>query len=112
LLCRDLVVGKGKAATRTSTVKVQYSLIYYRNGQAIQSTWQMGQPATFSIAPGHVIPGFTDGIGGTGKVAPMHVGGRRVMILPPSLAYGASGNQGIAPNATLVFVVDLLKVSG
>jgi FKBP-type peptidyl-prolyl cis-trans isomerase len=57
-----------------------------------------------------VVPGFTQGIGGTGKVAPMRVGGRRIMILPAALGYGAQGSGPIPANAALVFVVDLKSV--
>ena len=113
LACEDLVVGKGKAATGTSTVSVQYTGLLYRDGTKFDSSWDRGQAASFSIAPGKVIPGFSQGIGGAGKVAPMHVGGRRIMILPASVAYGASPPAGsnIPPNAPLVFIVDLKSVS-
>jgi peptidylprolyl isomerase len=58
------------------------------------------------------VAGFTQGIGGTTGVAPMKVGGRRIMILPPALGYGASGTPdgSIPPNTPIVFVVDLLNV--
>jgi peptidylprolyl isomerase len=110
LECRDLVLGKGKAASPTSKVTVQYTGVLYKDGKVFDSSWTRGQPATFSLTG--VVPGFTQGIGGTGKVAPMRVGGRRIMILPPALGYGAQGGGPIPPNSTLVFVVDLLKVSG
>ena len=110
--CMDVVVGKGKAAASTSTVKVQYAGVLYKNGTAFDSSWSRGgKPASFPL--NQVIPGFTQGIGGAGKVAPMRAGGRRIMILPASLAYGASPPQGsnIPPNSPLVFVVDLTSVS-
>jgi FKBP-type peptidyl-prolyl cis-trans isomerase len=110
LECRDLVVGKGKPASPTSSVTVQYTGVLYKDGKVFDSSWTRGKPATFSL--NRVVPGFTQGIGGTGKVAPMRVGGRRIMILPPALGYGAQGGGPIPPNATLVFVVDLLNVSG
>jgi peptidylprolyl isomerase len=109
LLCQDLVVGTGAAANPASTVNVQYAGVLYSNGTAFDSSWSRGQPTSFPLTG--VVPGFTQGIGGAGKVAPMRVGGRRIMILPASLGYGASGTQGIPPNASLVFVVDLLSVS-
>lgn len=110
LECGDLVVGKGKAAKPTSTVTVQYTGVLYKNGKLFDSSWSRGQPATFSLA--QVVPGFTAGIAGHGKVAPMRAGGRRVMILPPALGYGSRASGPIPANSTLVFVVDLLKVSG
>lgn len=111
LQCQDLVVGSGKAATAASTVTVQYTGFLYSNGKVFDSSWTNGGKAVqFSLTG--VIPGFTQGIGGAGKVAPMRVGGRRLMILPGALAYGASPPQGsnIPTNATLVFVVDLKSI--
>jgi cytoskeletal protein RodZ len=108
LECADLVTGKGAAASPTATVTVQYTGVLYKNGKVFDSSWSRGQSATFSLA--QVVPGFTQGIGGTGKVAPMKVGGRRVMILPPSLGYGSQANGPIPADSTLVFVVDLVKI--
>lgn len=107
---KDLVVGKGAAAKPTSTVTVQYSGVLYKDGTPFDSSWSRGQAATFSLA--RVVPGFTQGIGGTKGVPPMKVGGRRIMILPAALGYGASGQGPIPPNSPLVFVVDLTKVAG
>lgn len=110
LECMDLVVGKGKPAGPTSTVSVQYTGVLYQNGTKFDSSWDRGQPASFPLTG--VVKGFTQGIGGTGKVAPMRVGGRRIMILPASLGYGAQANGSIPANSPLVFVVDLKSVSG
>jgi peptidylprolyl isomerase len=110
LTCEDLVVGKGKPAGPTSTVSVQYTGVLYKDGTQFDSSWSRGgKPVSFSLA--QVVPGFTQGIGGAGKAAPMRVGGRRIMILPASLGYGASGNGSIPANAPLVFIVDLTSVS-
>lgn len=110
LQCMDLVVGKGKPATPASTVSVQYTGVLYKDGTVFDSSWSHGgKPISFSLA--QVVKGFTEGIGGAGKVAPMRVGGRRIMILPAALGYGADGNGAIPPNAPLVFVVDLKSVS-
>jgi peptidylprolyl isomerase len=107
---QDLVTGKGKAASPTSTVQVQYTGVVYKDGKQFDSSWERKQAATFSLQ--QVVKGFTQGIGGGSGVPPMKVGGRRTMILPGALGYGAQGNSqaGIAPNAPLVFVVDLLAV--
>jgi FKBP-type peptidyl-prolyl cis-trans isomerase len=110
LECQDLVVGKGKAATPTSSVTVQYTGALYKDGKVFDSSWTRGQPAQFSLTG--VVRGFTEGIGGAGKVAPMHAGGRRIMILPASLGYGSAAQGPIPANSTLVFVVDLKSVSG
>jgi peptidylprolyl isomerase len=104
LLTKDLVVGTGATAGPSSTVVVQYIGASYRTGKVFNSTWQLGQPATFSLL--QVIPGFAKGIEG------MKVGGRREIVIPSSLGYGPSGSPpAIAPNETLVFIVDLKSVS-
>ncbi len=105
---KDLVVGKGAAASPTATVTVQYAGALYKTGTQFDSSWSRGQPATFSLA--QVVPGFTQGIGGTSGVPPMKVGGRRIMILPAKLGYGAQAQQSIPANSPLVFVVDLTKI--
>jgi peptidylprolyl isomerase len=106
---KDLVVGKGKAATPSSTVDVQYVGVLYKNGTKFDSSWDRGQSASFSLQ--RVVKGFTEGIGGTTGVPPMKVGGRRIMILPASLGYGAQATGSIPANSPLVFVVDLKNVS-
>jgi peptidylprolyl isomerase len=107
---KDLVVGKGKVATPTSCVTVQYDGVLYSDGKEFDSSWKRGQTAEFSLAG--VVQGFTQGIGGTTGVPPMKVGGRRLMILPAALGYGAQppAGSGIPPNASLVFVVDLKSI--
>jgi peptidylprolyl isomerase len=103
----DLITGSGKEATPGSQVTVQYVLATYSSGKVIQSSWT-SQPFSFVLGQGQVIPGWDKGVVG------MKVGGRRELIIPPSLGYGATppqGAQGIAANDTLVFVIDLLNVS-
>ena len=93
LECADTVVGKGAVAKPTSTVSVQYTGVLYSTGKQFDSSWARGgTPASFPLTG--VIPGFKQAIGGAGKVAPMHVGGRRIIILPSSLAYGAAAQNG------------------
>jgi peptidylprolyl isomerase len=109
LECMDLVVGDGKPASPTSTVSVQYTGVLYQNGELFDSSWQNGgKPVQFPLTG--VVPGFTQGIGGTGAVEPMREGGRRLMILPAQLGYGSQANGSIPANAPLVFVVDLTSV--
>jgi hypothetical protein len=101
----DLITGTGTPAEAGRTVTVQYVLATYSSGQVIQSSWT-GQPFTFVLGEGQVIPGWDKGVVG------MKVGGRRELIVPPSLGYkNQSPGAGIAPNDTLVFVIDLLNVS-
>jgi FKBP-type peptidyl-prolyl cis-trans isomerase len=103
-------VGKGKAATPKSTVSVQYTGVLYKSGTMFDSSWTKGgQPVSFPLTG--VVKGFTQGIGGTTGVPPMKVGGRRLMILPASLGYGAQANGAIPANSSLVFVVDLKALS-
>lgn len=113
VLCQDLVVGTGKAASTSSQVNVQYVGLVYQTGKVFQSSWTMSQVPPFGLAPGSVIDGFSQGIGGAGKVAPMHVGGRRIIVMPAAAAYGANPppGSGIPADAALVFVVDLQNVS-
>lgn len=113
LLVKDLVLGKGTAATPKSKVSVQYVGALYCDGTMFDSSWARGgKPVAFPLTG--VIPGFTQGIGGTSGVAPMKVGGRRIVIMPAALGYGPNPQQGspIPPNAPLVFVVDLKSVTG
>ncbi|HSZ38300.1 MAG TPA: FKBP-type peptidyl-prolyl cis-trans isomerase [Acidimicrobiales bacterium] len=100
----DLITGTGAAAASGDPVTVQYVLATYSSGKVIQSSWT-SQPFTFTLGHGQVIPGWDKGVVG------MKVGGRRELIIPPNLGYGAqSPGAGIAANDTLVFVIDLQKI--
>ena len=100
----DLIPGTGAAAASGDSVTVQYVLATYSSGMTIQSSWT-SQPFTFTLGQGQVIPGWDKGVVG------MKVGGRRELIIPPSLGYGdQSPGAGISANDTLVFVIDLQKI--
>lgn len=103
----DIVKGKGKAAKAGDTVSVQYVGISFSNGEQFDASWDRGQPFSFQLGTGGVIPGWDKGLVG------MKAGGRRKLTIPPELGYGAQGTPdgSIAPNETLVFVVDLEKVN-
>ena len=101
LIKKDIIVGKGKAANAGSTVTAHYVLMSWKSGKVLQSSWSSGP---FTAPLSGVIPGWQQGIPG------MKVGGRRLLVIPPALAYGAQGGGPIGPNETLVFVVDLLGV--
>lgn len=107
LVVKDLIPGSGQAAKAGSTVTVNYVGVLYKGGKEFDSSWQRGQPlAPFQLGQGSVIPGWDQGLVG------MKVGGRRELVIPPSLGYGATGSApAIPPNATLVFVIDLLGVT-
>jgi peptidylprolyl isomerase len=102
----DLIVGTGATAKPGDKVTVQYVLATYSSDKVIQSSWS-SQPFSFTLDadPEQVITGWDKGVVG------MKVGGRRELIIPPSLGYGPdSPGAGISANDTLVFVVDLLKI--
>ena len=71
-------------------------------GKIFDSSWTRGQPATFPLEAGGLIQGWVDGIPG------MQPGGQRLLVIPPDLGYGSTGRGTIAPDETLVFVVDLV----
>lgn len=101
----DLIPGSGPAAVPGDKLTVQYTLATYSSGKVIQSSWTSNQPFGFTLGAGQVIPGWDKGVVG------MKAGGRRELIIPASLGYGSqSPGPGIAPNDTLVFVVDLQKI--
>jgi len=103
LIIKNLIVGDGPPVLPSSTVTVNYVGVLYSNGKVFDASWNRGMPTTFPLSG--VIPGWTQGLVG------MKVGGRRELIIPPSLAYGATGSPPtIPPNATLVFVIDMLGV--
>jgi peptidylprolyl isomerase len=110
LKVKDLVVGKGEAATPDSTVSVQYVGVRYADGKQFDSSWERGGATSFSLKK--VVKGFTQGIGGKGEISPMKVGGRRIIIVPSEMGYGEAGTPdgSIPPNASLVFVVDLIAL--
>ena len=110
--CEDLVVGTGKAATTALKATVEYIGVVLKTGKVFQTSWT-ASAASFGLTTDDVIAGFSQGIAGAGKVAPMKVGGRRLILMPASTAYGASpqAGSGIPANADLAFVVDLQKLA-
>ncbi len=105
MLSSDLIAGTGAAAKAGDTLQMQYVLATYSTHKVQQSSWT-SSPFSFKLGTGQVIKGWDLGIVG------MREGGRRELIIPASLGYGAqSQGNGIAANDTLVFVVDLLKVT-
>ncbi len=105
LEAEDLFKGTGAEAVNGKTLEVQYVLATYSTHKVIQSSWT-SSPFSFVLGANTVIKGWEEGVVG------MRAGGRRELIIPPSLGYGSSApGGGIAKNDTLVFVIDLLKVS-
>jgi peptidylprolyl isomerase len=105
LVIQDLIKGTGPAATAASTVTVQYVGVLYKGGKQFDASWNdgSGQPVSFPLSG--VIQGWQQGIPG------MKVGGRRELIIPPSLAYKNRAQAKIPANSTLVFVIDLHGVA-
>jgi peptidylprolyl isomerase len=105
LVIKDIVKGKGRTARVGKNVTVQYVGVSWSTGQQFDASWDRGQPFQFQLGDQHIIRGWNQGVAG------MKVGGRRELVIPPELGYGAQGSPPtIAPNETLVFVIDLLKV--
>ncbi|MFO7779472.1 MAG: FKBP-type peptidyl-prolyl cis-trans isomerase [Nitriliruptoraceae bacterium] len=106
LVIEDVVVGDAAEATQGDLLSVQYVGVRWSDGGEFDASWERGQPLEFELGAGRVIPGWEQGVEG------MRVGGRRVITIPPELAYGDRGAGGvIGPDETLVFVVDLVEVS-
>jgi peptidylprolyl isomerase len=101
LVVEDLVAGDGAVAAVGDSITVDYVGVACSTGEVFDSSYTAGEPATFSLEPGSLIEGFATGIEG------MAVGGRRLLVIPSDLAYGAQGSGPIAPDEALVFVVDL-----
>ncbi len=104
----DVKPGTGPVPQAGQTVTVNYTGWLFVNGQKgkkFDSSLDRGEPFSFTIGQGQVIKGWDEGVG------TMHVGGKRTLIIPPDLGYGASGaGADIPPGATLIFEVDLISV--
>lgn len=101
---QELLEGTGKTAEPGSMVAVHYTG-WLTDGSKFDSSRDKGEVLVFSIARGQVIAGWDEGVAG------MRVGGRRKLVIPSQLGYGAQGNGGvIPPGATLVFDIELCGV--
>jgi FKBP-type peptidyl-prolyl cis-trans isomerase FkpA len=107
----DLVVGTGQEATGSVSVTTHYTVWLYdpagtdSKGRRVQSSTDSGNPLVFRLGTNAVIAGFEQGVIGT------RVGGKRRLIIPPSLAYGSAGAGSIPGNSWLVFEIDLQSLS-
>ncbi len=107
LIIEDIKIGTGADCPEKATVVCHYRGTFAVNSQEFDSSYNSGQPATFSLDPmasQPVIKGWQEGIPG------MKVGGKRRLIIPAELAYGAAGRPGIPPNSMLEFEVELVEV--
>jgi peptidylprolyl isomerase len=105
LVVDDVVKGRGPAAKDGDRLTVDYVGLNWSNGKEFDSSWTRKQPFTVPLGQGQVIQGWDQGLVGMKK------GGRRLLVIPPDLGYGASGSPpAIGPNETLVFAIDLRKI--
>jgi peptidylprolyl isomerase len=104
----DVKPGTGPVPQAGQTVTVNYTgwlFVDGKKGKKFDSSLDRGEPFSFTLGQGQVIKGWDEGL------ATMHVGGKRTLIIPPDLGYGARGAGGdIPPGATLMFDIDLLGV--
>ena len=98
----DIIEGTGAEVLATSTLTVHYTLMSWSDGQVLESSWTSGQPATFPLSG--VIAGWQQGLPGAKG------GGRRLLVIPPSLGYGVVPGHPLETE-TLIFSVDILEVS-
>ena len=97
----DEVIGTGASPSQGHMVDVHY-LGTLADGTKFDSSYDRGKPISFSLGMGQVIKGWDEGL------KSMKVGGKRKLIIPPDLGYGAAGKGNIPPNATLFFEVELM----
>lgn len=102
LVVVDVYEGDGAEIEAGGAGQFNYEGVLFSDGVPFDSSWTRGEPISFGLD--QVIPGWQEGIVG------MREGGRRLLIVPPDLAYGQRALGGIPPNSTLVFVVDLNRV--
>jgi len=100
----DLVVGKGREAHAGETATVHYTGTLV-DGTKFDSSKDRNQPFSFKLGAGRVIKGWDEGVEG------MKIGGTRKLVIPSDLGYGTRGaGAAIPPNATLIFIVELLDL--
>lgn len=100
----DIEEGSGPAVVATDEVTVNYVGVSCSTGAIFDTSYSRGEPATFGLD--QVIPGWTEGLQG------MRAGGVRRLVIPPDMGYGSSGQGArIAPDETLVFVVELVSIA-
>lgn len=100
----DIVKGTGAAATSGDTLTVDYAGTSWSTGKEFDASWNSGQPFPVTLGQNQVIQGWEQGLQG------MKQGGRRLLVIPPDIGYGAQGSPPkIKPNETLLFVVDVRK---
>lgn len=102
LIAEDIIVGSGTEVVATSTVTLHYTLMKWSDGSILESSWSSGTPSTFQLSG--LIQGWQLGLPGA------KVGGRRLLVLPPALGYGAMAGHPLEKD-TLIFAIDIIAVS-
>ncbi|MEV6621085.1 FKBP-type peptidyl-prolyl cis-trans isomerase [Amycolatopsis sp. NPDC051106] len=103
LITKDLSTGTGGGAKAGQQLKMNYLLVTWSDKKVLDNSYDRGETFDLNLGAGEVIPGWDKGLEGIKQ------GGRRLLIIPPDLAYG-QGGRGIQPNETLVFVTDAVSV--
>ena len=96
--------GKGRQAKAGDIVVVNYTGTLM-NGKKFDSSYDSGRAITFPLGKGRVIKGWDEGI------AKMHTGDQAIFIIPPKIGYGEKGNGPIPPNASMIFIVELMDIN-
>jgi peptidylprolyl isomerase len=104
LVSKDVTVGQGTPIKAGDKFSAQYTGYVCSTGVKFDASWDKGTPLDGTLDASGLIQGWIDGIPG------MMVGGRRVLVIPPDLAYKDQSQGAIPPNATLFFVIDLVKI--
>jgi peptidylprolyl isomerase len=102
LFVEDVIVGSGTEVLATSTLTLHYTLMKWSDGSILESSWSNGTPSTFQLSG--LIQGWKEGLPGA------KVGGRRLLVIPPALGYGAMAGHPLEKD-TLIFAVDIIAVS-
>jgi FKBP-type peptidyl-prolyl cis-trans isomerase len=107
LVTKDIVAGSGPAAKAGDAVTVKYVGVSWSTKQEFDASWTngLGQFKVQPLGQAQVIEGWNQGLVGVKK------GARRLLVIPPSLGYGAQANGPIAANETLIFVVDVVSIN-
>ncbi len=103
MIIEDVVIGTGAEVKAGDTVSVHY-IGTLQDGYEFDNSNKRGEPFEFVVGAGRVIKGWDEGLLG------MKVGGQRILVIPPEMAYGKDGIGPIPGNATLVFAINLLEV--
>lgn len=103
LIVMDVEEGAGRDVRVGDTASVHY-IGTIQDGQQFDSSYSKGEPFTFTVGAGEVIEGWDRGIVG------MHEGGKRIIVVPSSMAYGSHSVGPVPAHATLIFAIELLSI--